>query len=127
MGIDYSTHVGPYLACSFDPTSPPNQDKVCQLVQEALYPALGDQLLLWQKQHNIHLYLPNRDIVYENDECRAVSVQHNEASVHRIDSNIIIEQIWSFSRQFEKEIEVVDSIYGDKNVAVRWGIVHQVH
>jgi len=94
-------------------------------MDEALHTPMGDSLHFWQKENNIHVWMPNQFL--ECDEFPRVKIDHHESSIQEIPLGMPLGQIETFKRQFEKELALLAQKYGEANMTYKWGVIHQVH
>ena len=92
---------------------------------EALHTPMGDELHFWQKENNIHIWMPNQYLKCE--EYPRIELEHQQSSIRDIPVELPANQIEAFKIQFEKEIAVLESNYGKENMTFKWGVVYQVH
>lgn len=92
---------------------------------EALVTPLGDGIYFWQKENNIHVWIPNQYLMC--DEYPRVKVEHRESSIQEIPIELPAAQIAAFKKQFAKELAVLSEAYGADKMTYKWGIIHQVY
>lgn len=92
---------------------------------EALHTPMGDSLHFWQKENNVHIWMPNQHL--ECEEYPRIKLEHSESSIQEIDPNCPNGQIAAFRNQFKEELAVLESNYGKENMTFKWGVVHQVY
>lgn len=94
-------------------------------MDEALHTPMGDELHFWQKENNIHIWMPNRYLKCE--DYPRIEVEHRESSIQEIPVELPAAQIAAFKSQFEKELAMLAKEYGDDKMTYKWGVIHQVH
>ena len=92
---------------------------------EALYTPLGDELYLWQKQNNVHIWMPNKHLKCE--EYPEIVMDNKQSSIQDIPVELPAKQIEAFKTQFKNALLILERNYGKEKMTYKWGVVHQVH
>jgi hypothetical protein len=125
MAVDSTTYLGPYVECRLGKKDAVDPDEVLELLDEALFPPLGDSFRFWMQDHNTHLWLSNLDIPGQK---RDFSFYPDaDIQLMPITPQLIDEEIARFTKRYKKELSVLREKYGAKNVEVKWGLIHEIH
>ncbi len=124
MGIDITIYLGPYAECKINARV--DDGIVREQVKERLTLPMGD---IWRKIMNnkeVHIWLSNITAFPGCFSCdpRTMSVSD---ILQLLEGRDKYKDIFAFEEFYKKEIEILDKVYGDGKVEIKYGYIHQVH
>lgn len=123
MSIDRETYIGPYAECS--PCLSLDVDEILKLLKEQLVPPHSGKYEKWSKKNKKHLWISNIRS-FGNIILRTLSFDPDETDwiMDEINEDMIPNESYEFEQFYKKENEVLKEIYGEKNVVIKWGVIH---
>ena len=94
-------------------------------LKQRLRPPSGDGLRHTMDEKNIHIWLSN---VKDNspDAPLSFNFKYQDSMFCPIEVEIIKKQKENFAKQFEAELDILKKAYGEENVSIHWGLIHDL-
>lgn len=102
-----------------------SDDVRLNLLNEALCEPAGDSFYFWMEKNDVHIWLANRLVATAKGRQRYI-IDSEEISLTPVSPESLQGEIKDFQSFYEKELVILRQEYGEENVEIQWGLIHDI-